>query len=149
MRLSGAAAFTIQTSGHGIFLAPLSTFGMFHAEMHFYENHRLQTIFVILQVLVIMIGSLVTGGMMKIMGYDDAFSERWSPFLRFIRNWGFLLILIPLAWTIFTVALEQRAYWYSKRWTMGSGLLVLALLGWLLLQAMLGAISCDMTMSDQ
>ena len=87
---------------------------------------------------------------MKIMGYDDAFSERWSPFLRIIRNWGFLLILIPMAWTILTVTLEQRAYWYSKRWTMGSGLLVLALLGWLLVHAMLGAISCSMiSMSDQ
>ena len=118
--------------------------------MHLYENHRMQTIFVLLQVSVIMAGSLITGAIMKIMGYEDTFSERWSPFLRFIRNWGFLLIMIPMAWTILTVAMEQRAYWYSKRWTMGSGLLVLASLVWLVVYAIGRATAVTLTMmSDQ
>jgi len=117
--------------------------------MHFYENHRLQTIFVALQALVIMAGSLVTGAAMKVMGYDDALGQDWSPFLRFIRNWGFLLILIPLAWTVLTISLEQRAYWYSKRWTFGSGLVVLLGLAWLLCYAVGRSFSTTMMVMSE
>lgn len=116
--------------------------------MHFYENHRLQTIFVLLQAGVIMAGSLATGVILKFAGYVDGMSIGLSPLLSFVRNWGFLLISIPLAWTLLTIALERRTHWYSNRWTMGSGLLVLALLGWLLFYAIGRATMCTLTMSE-
>lgn len=116
--------------------------------MQFYENHRLQTIFVLLQVGVIMAGSLTTGAMMKVMGYQEGIRVDVLLLLLFVRDWGFLLILIPLAWTFLTITLEQRAYWYSKRWTIGSGLLVLAGLAWLLVYAFGGSTSCTLSMSE-
>lgn len=99
--------------------------------MRLYDEYRMQTILTLIQAGVIVFGSLLTGVTLKAMGYPDRFQE--IPFLLlFVRNWGFMLILIPLAWAGGSIWLERHLDWYSKRWTLVSGLCLLASLAWFL-----------------
>ena len=116
--------------------------------IHFYDNHRLQTIFVLVQAFVIIAGSLTTGATMKLMGYEEGNGMELPLLPLLIRNWGFLLIVIPLAWTVLTIALEQRTDWHSKRWMIASGLLVLVLLGWLVVYAIGRSSQAMLSMSE-
>lgn len=89
-------------------------------------EYRTQTILGLFQAGAIIFGCLLTGVILKARGYPDQFHD--LPFLLlFIRNWGFLLISIPLAWAAATIWLE-RTDDCSKRWTLASGLCLFALL---------------------
>ena len=67
-------------------------------------------------------GCLFTGVILKARGYPDEFTELPLQ-LAFVRNWGFLLILIPLGWVALTIWLERtQASWFSKRWTLMTGI---------------------------
>lgn len=78
----------------------------------------------------------MVGMALKVQGYPDTFTVLPLE-IAFVRNWGFLLILIPLAWVIITIWLERhRAEWFSKRWTIASGIGVGVALGWYLLGTM-------------
>jgi hypothetical protein len=93
------------------------------------QQYRIQTIFALLQSGVILGGSLLTGAIMKSMELAAQMEE--TPItLRFIRDWGFLLILVPLAWIALTIRLERVCDWHTKRWTFISGLCLLAALAW-------------------
>lgn len=88
--------------------------------------YRTQTYFAAIQAILIIGGSLMTAVILKSMGYPDRFSH--LPFsLALVRNWGFLLLAIPLAWALITIRLEQRHdRWFSRRWTFISGFALLA-----------------------
>ena len=97
--------------------------------MRDYNAYRIQTILVLIQSGIIVVGSLLTGVILKAMGYPDRFQQIPLKLL-FVRNWGFLLILIPLVWAGGTIWMERSQPWHTKRWTMVSGLCLAA---WLVL----------------
>ena len=100
--------------------------------MRYLDDHRQQTVLGLFQAGAILVGSFLTGAIMKGMGGDG----QEIPFLLlFVRNWGFSLIIIPFAWVLSTVWMERHHAWYSKRHTLLSGLLLLGLLCWFLIYA--------------
>lgn len=92
------------------------------------EQHRPQTILALLQAGTVLVGSIGVGAMLKALGYSDIQELPWL--LVFVRNWGFLLLVIPLAWVVITIWMEFHQAWYSKRYTILSGLLLIAALVW-------------------
>ena len=49
--------------------------------------------------------------------------------LWFVRNWGFLILIVPLVWALSTIRLERRHYdCFSKRTTFMTGLILLIIL---------------------
>ena len=131
-----------------IFLADAIGTSNLRSEMHFYENHRIQTIFVLLQAGVIMGGSMLAGGIMKAMGYEDGLGFRIPLVSHFVRDWGFILLVIPLGWTLLTIAMEQRTDWHTKRWTVGSGLVILMALGALFYEVIVRSTMVTWSMSE-
>ena len=104
--------------------------------MNFSDEYRVQGIFGVLHSLLIVGGCLFTGVILKARGYPDDFTELPLQ-LAFVRNWGFLLILIPLSWAVLTIWLERsQASWFSKRWTVLTGIGVGIVLGWYVLASM-------------
>jgi len=103
--------------------------------MRIHDEYRMQTVLALLQAGTVVFGSFLVGLVLKSMGYAERFDE--LPLLyRFIRNWGFMLILIPLAWTVATIWMERHEAWFSKRWTLVSGLALLgALAFWMVILA--------------
>ena len=94
-----------------------------------YGEYTVQGILACLQSLVIIGGCLFTAVALKVRGYPDKFTEL-PLWLAFVRNWGFLLILIPLAWVCSTIWLERnRSDEFSKRWTIVTGIVVAVALG--------------------
>ena len=103
--------------------------------MNRYSEFKIQGIFAAFQSLLIVSGCLFVGTIIKAMGYPDRFTELPMK-LAFIRNWGFLLITLPLSWVIVTIWLERSHYeWFSKRWTVATGVGLTFFLGWYLLGA--------------
>jgi len=101
--------------------------------MNTYREFKIQGILAAMQSVLIVGGCMMTGTMLKAMGYPERFTELPIQML-FIRNWGFLMILVPLAWVIATIWLERnQAAWFTKRWTVGTGIAVLFCLGWYLI----------------
>jgi hypothetical protein len=90
--------------------------------MIFRDEYRLQRIIGALHAGIIMTGSLMLGVTLKVRGYPDEFAD--IPLLMlFVRNWGFTLILIPLAWVVYTIWSERDDTGsFSKRWTLISGI---------------------------
>ena len=99
--------------------------------MRYLDHHRQQTVLGLFQAGAIMVGTILTSAILKSLGYGDG---QEAPFVVFVvRNWGFILLAIPLAWVVATVWMERHHAWFSKRYTLLSGLLLLVLLCWFLL----------------
>ena len=69
---------------------------------------------------------MLVGTVLKVMGYEEG--QPISAQLHFIRNWGFLLASIPLAWVTATVYLEKTNHTFSRRHTVASGSVLLVIL---------------------
>ncbi len=92
------------------------------------RDYAMQSIFAAAQSVVIVAGALLTAATPRMRGGP------WLAVL--VRDWGFLLLLIPAAWVLITLWLERhRSDWFTKRWTILSGILVLAALVLLMVQA--------------
>jgi hypothetical protein len=103
------------------------------------RDHAMQSIFAAAQSLVIVAGSMFTATVLKVRGFPDARSD-WPVLAVFVREWGFTLILFPAAWVLSTIWLErQRSERFSKRWTIFSGLVLVAVLGGLMAYAIVSA----------
>jgi hypothetical protein len=90
------------------------------------REYATQSVFAVLQSALIIGGSMSTATLMKARGFPDP-TQFWHPLALFVRNWGFLLILFPGIWVIATIWLERnRSAYFSTRWTLVSGLIVLA-----------------------
>ncbi len=100
----------------------------------------IQSVFAVLHSALIIGGSITTAALMKARGYPDP-NQFWHPWALFVRNWGFLLILISGVWVVGTIWLERnRSSDFSSRWTIVTGLLVFAGLVWLMtLSVLLGS----------
>lgn len=97
----------------------------------------IQTVFASLDGLLIMIGSLTTAVVMKANGFPGP-GKVWHPLSLFVRDWGFLLILIPGLWAVGSVWMEKHPRFpFTRRWTMVTGILLSAGLAWLLVVAIL------------
>lgn len=83
----------------------------------------------LLQCLVVVIGVLTTCGLLKLnAGVLDS-EIRWNPVAVAIRNYGFLLLLVPAVWAAASFALERSAvHRWCPAWTVVSGLMVISLL---------------------
>lgn len=85
----------------------------------------------LLQVLAVIIGVFMTRTAFMGHGYPD-WDLDWNAFSLLIRNHGYLLLAVPLVWTCAVVWLENRPDgWWCRRWTVGTGLLLLASLAFL------------------
>lgn len=94
------------------------------------RDHAMQSIFAAAQSVVIVAGSMLVAATPRMRSGDGP----WLPVL--VRDWGFLLLLIPAAWVIVTLWLERhRSDWFTKRWTILSGVLLLTTLVCLLMHA--------------
>lgn len=87
----------------------------------------------LLQCLVVVIGVLTTCAMLKLYAYDPNTSIRWNPLAVSVRNFGYLLLMIPAIWTAACIVMERResSHW-NRTWSMVSGVLVTAVLAGLL-----------------
>lgn len=85
------------------------------------------------QCLVVITGVLTTCGMLKLNQYGDGGDFRWNPAAVAVRNAGFLLLVLPVLWTLGSIYLERHApHRWGRGWTITSGvLLAFAMLGFL------------------
>lgn len=92
--------------------------------MNLWNKHRIQSIFILLQTGVILGGTLLTRASLKLNGYPSE-DFRFPPLPVFIRGWGWLLFIAPVCWTFLSLWMEQNRSWFSNRWTLVSGCLLL------------------------
>ena len=93
------------------------------------QEYGAQTVLASIQTVIVIGGTLTTAALLKAAGYPDA-RPLWPTLPVFIRDWGFVLLLVPAIWVICTVALERSLVDSStKRTTIASGVaVILALL---------------------
>lgn len=81
-----------------------------------------------LQAFAVVLGVFMTRAAFMGLGYPESDLD-WSALALLVRNHGFLLLLVPLVWTSVTVYLENYGGGgWSRRWTIGSGLILIAAL---------------------
>jgi hypothetical protein len=115
--------------------------------MRLVDQHRTQTILALFQVGTILVGSIGIGAILKAMGFSDIQEMSWLVI--FVRNWGFILVLIPVVWVLMTIWMELHQSWYSKRLTLVSGLLLLGSLVWFFILVAARASSVLIRMGNQ
>ena len=95
------------------------------------REHGTQSVLTVLQATVVVAGSMCTATILKALGYPES-HDMWPSLSVFVRNWGFLFLIIPASWAITTLWLERhQSSWFSKRWTLITGIIVLAALSFL------------------
>ena len=113
------------------------------------REYAMQSIFAAAQSVVIVAGSMFTATVLKVRGFPEARSE-WPMLAVFVREWGFTLMLIPAAWVLGTIWLERhRADWFTKRWTILSGVILVAALCGLMAYATVSADNAQATRSGR
>jgi hypothetical protein len=77
------------------------------------------------QVILVILGVIMTRAMFMGTGYPDG-DLAWNGVALLIRNHGYLLLLVPVAWTAATMYYENygTGFW-SRRWTVASGVALL------------------------
>ena len=97
------------------------------------QEYGAQTVLASIQTVIVIGGTLTTAALLKAAGYPDA-RPLWSTLPVFIRDWGFVLLLVPAIWVICTVALERSLVDSStKRTTIASGVVVILALLYVLI----------------
>lgn len=85
------------------------------------------------QVFAVIVGLFMTRAAFIMSGYPDSNLD-WNGLALLVRNYGFDLLVIPVAWTIAATYLENYySGWWSRRWTLTTGIVILTALGILLL----------------
>ena len=106
--------------------------------MSIWREYRIQSVFVAVHATLIVGGWMATATMMRIAGYPDE-GLVWRPLSLLVRNWGFLLILLPGIWAVGSIWLETHpADMFSKRWTIVTGVVLFGVLAWMLFVAAVG-----------
>ncbi|MFC7339662.1 hypothetical protein ACFQY0_20930 [Haloferula chungangensis] len=85
-----------------------------------------------LQVVAIIGGVFLTRAVFMVYGYPNNGVD-FGTVPTLIRNFGFLLLAVPVLWTILSVWLEERpeGFW-TRRWTIITGVVILGILASLL-----------------
>jgi hypothetical protein len=100
-------------------------------------EYRPQTYICAVQTLVVIAGTLILGAVVK--GLDDMLTPDVVPdplrYLRPLGRYGWILVLVPIAWVVLTIWGERSDLWWATNaFTVGSGLIILlgivALFGW-------------------
>jgi magnesium-transporting ATPase (P-type) len=87
----------------------------------------------LLQFFTVIVGVFMTRAAFMMLGYPESNLD-WNGLALLLRNYGFILLLIPVAWTITVTYLENCSVgWWSRRWTLATGILIMAALAILLL----------------
>ncbi len=68
---------------------------------------RATTILALLQTLVIVVGFLALGAVLKMAGYPATIAVRWNPLAVFLREHGMAFLLLPVLWVFFATAAER------------------------------------------
>jgi len=97
------------------------------------RNHAI-TVIALVQTLFICVGVALTGGIVKTF-QDIGKDLDWNMAALAVKSHGHLLLVIPLAWTVFCLLMERRpAGSWTRRATLTTGMLLLAgicgSLGW-------------------
>jgi hypothetical protein len=67
------------------------------------------TILGLIQMLLVILGFFGLGIVMKMNGYpSEDFGIRWNPLALLLRRHGLILLLVPVAWTIFAALSQSR-----------------------------------------
>ena len=94
------------------------------------EEYRAQLVLSALQCALIVGGTFLVGAFAKVtlnMGVNSRALPMAS--VHFIRYFGISLLLMPLAWTIFTILAERSEFWWAtRRFTLATGILLLCIL---------------------
>ena len=100
-------------------------------------EYRAQTYIGAIQLLAVIAGSLILR--MAVKGTEDLLNPDYHPdplkYLRPLSQYGWTLILIPIAWVVLTIKGERSDLWWATRsLTIGSGIVIilglLVLFGW-------------------
>jgi hypothetical protein len=85
----------------------------------------------LLQVLTVIAGVFMTRAVFMMYGYPESELD-WNSMALLVRNYGFLLLPLPVLWTYTAVYLENYGTGrWSRRWTICSGIFLLAALAFL------------------
>ena len=115
--------------------------------MSFLREHGIQSVLAVLQATVVVAGSMCTATMLKALGYPES-RETWSLLSVFVQNWGFAILIVPASWVLVTLWLEHhQQHWFSKRWTLVTGLMVCAALVLLFFASTVGPTSVLITVA--
>ena len=100
------------------------------------REHAIETVFVFLQAMVILAGSGLVALSIKI--YGESYGSRPLPFFSmFVRDWGFLFLVVPAVWALGCVWLERdERFAIGQRSVVVTGILVLIGLAFLMMGAM-------------
>ncbi len=90
------------------------------------HEYSIQTVLASMQIVVILFGFMATGLILKAAGYPDI-GYPINGRILFVRHFGALFLIAPVIWVFVTVALERRTEnRFTKRWSVVSGLALLA-----------------------
>ena len=64
------------------------------------RSHNPASIILAVQFVAIIVGTLVTTGMLKMHGYPETEDMIWNPAAVFIRSWGWLTLFLPPLWYV-------------------------------------------------
>ncbi|RYD41260.1 MAG: hypothetical protein EOP85_12970 [Verrucomicrobiaceae bacterium] len=84
----------------------------------------------LLQMMFVVVGVLMTRFTLSASGHP-AENVAWNPVSVFIRNHGYLLLLLPLTWSITALWMERETLPWPRALTIVSGVAPLTLLGFL------------------
>jgi hypothetical protein len=83
------------------------------------------------QVLAVITGVFMTRAVFMVYGYPESNLD-WNALALLVRNHGFYLLLAPVVWTSAAVYLENYGTGrWSRRWTVCTGIILLAALAFL------------------
>lgn len=119
--------------------------------MNTLREYASQTVIASLQVVAVVWGVLGVTAILNTITYGGAAWVFKGSMATFIKGWGFVFLLVPVAWVLGTVGAENRVEWFSKRWTIVTGIILfLALIYFFLGVAgeTLGRIGCSMASGD-
>lgn len=68
---------------------------------------RTTTILALVQTLLVVAGFLGLGIVLKMAGWPHDDTVEWRPFAVFLRQHGFVLLVLPVLWTIYGVSAER------------------------------------------
>ncbi|MBK1792211.1 hypothetical protein [Persicirhabdus sediminis] len=89
-------------------------------------SYTVQLVMMALNTALILSGSMVVATLLKLRGFPER-NYDWPLLAVFVRNWGFILVILPAIWVTISISLERNAQSnFSTRSSLISGLLLFA-----------------------